>query len=268
MSSLFTSGFTQAHRCEPFENWVFGGLSPHLNVPHARVLSWNDGVLGGFPFRGDKLGCGEFPHGCPYPVTCGSGRLRVHVGCCPASLQKGGLGLTCPGALSRGLTSCSAPRDVGVGEACVVPARGMGWRDCLPSSGCRTSSTGLGLSSAAQEGCGLLAREWRSELKCQKPESVRNQVCSVLVRWTWEAEHECWRPARSPSRVGQRGHRAPGPGEVSGGTGEPARVAQRDAAECSEPVCGSGPGGPRPAAPLWCLVCVLTVALPFFSCCV
>lgn len=73
---------------------------------------------------------------------------------------------------------------------------------------------------------------------------------------------------RSPSRVGQRGHGAPGPGEVSGGTGAPARAAQWDAAECSEPVCGSGPGGPRPASPLWCLVCVLTVALPFFSCCV
>lgn len=184
--------------------------------------------------------------------------------------RRGGSGSLARGALSRGLTSCLAPRDVGLGEACVVPARGMGRRDCpgFPSSGCRTSSTGWGLSSAAQEGCGLLAREWRSELKCQKPESVRNQVCSVLVRRTWEAEHECWRPPRSPSRVGQRGHGAPGPGEVSGGTGAPARAAQWDAAECSEPVCSSGPGGPRPASPLWCVVCVLTVALPFFSCCV
>lgn len=125
----------------------------------------------------------------------------------------------------------------------VVPARGMGWRDCLPSSGCRTSSTGLGLPSAAQEGCGLLAREWRSELKCQKPESVRNQVCVSPTGWTWEAEHAVLRPPRSLVQGGAaRPQGAQARVKSAAGTGEPASGSPSGRVECSEPVC-SGPGG-------------------------
>lgn len=90
-----------------------------------------------------------------------------------------------------------------------------------------------------------LAREWRSELKCQKPESVRNQVCAVLVRWTWEAEHECWRPHGARPGWGSEATGRQARVKSAAGQGEPARSPSGAAARCSEsPSAAPGQVGP------------------------